>query len=95
MRHDNLDLILNRRAAPPSSGNLAERIIHLAVTRGQERAVSVWQELLGMFLLPNPSVAFATTILLGVTLGLQAGDGFDLLQMDWTSFLDTAEGDWL
>lgn len=92
------EMILARRAAPPASrADLAERIIHAAVSTLQDRprAVSLWNEFLSMFALPHPSVAVATVIILGIAIGSQAGDGLFVLQQDWSSFLYVNEGGWL
>ncbi len=96
-QHDELDTLLGRRAAPRARADLAERIIHAAVSKIQEnpRAMSLWNELLSVFAIPHPSVAVATGIILGVVVGAQAGDGLFILQQDWSSFLYVNEGGWL
>jgi len=97
MQHDELDNILNRRAVPKARTDLAERIIHAAVSQIQERPRlnTFWNELLGMFAVPHPSVAVAAGVVLGIVVGMQAGDGLFVLQQDWSSFLYVNEGGWL
>lgn len=98
MQHDELDTMLLRRAAPPSPRrNFAEDIIHAALThpRARAQALTFWGEFTSMFAIPHPSVAVAAGIILGLVMGVQAGDGMTLLQQDWTSFLDINEGGWL
>ena len=93
-----LNLLLSRRAAPPTAASdLAERIIHKAVTQVREnpRAQSLWSELAAMFAIPHPSVALAAGIVLGLMVGVQASDGLIVLQQDWSSFLYVNEGGWL
>ena len=96
-QQDELDTLLARRAAPPPRADLAERIIHAAVSRIQEspRAMGLWNELLSMFAIPHPSIAVATVVILGLVVGAQAGDGLFILQQDWSSFLYVNEGGWL
>lgn len=97
MHHDELDIILGRRAVPKPRTDLAERIIHAAVSQIQERPRrnSFWNELLAMFAIPHPSVAVAAGVIIGIVVGLQAGDGLSALQQDWSSFLYVNEGGWL
>lgn len=96
-QHDDLDILLKRRAAPQPQNDLAERIIHAAVSQMQRRAQTggFWSEILSMLLIPHPSVAVATGIILGLVIGAQAGDGLFILQQDWASFLYVNEGGWL
>jgi hypothetical protein len=99
MEHDNfnLDDMLSRRVAPKAAPDLAERIIHAAVSQIQTRMrpQSLWDDLIGMFALPHPSVVVAAGIVLGLMVGVQASDGLTALQQDWTSFLYINEGGWL
>lgn len=97
MQHDELDTILTRRAVPKARADLAERIIHAAVSQIQERPRlnTFWNELLAMFAVPHPSVAVAAGVLIGIVVGMQAGDGLFVLQQDWSSFLYVNEGGWL
>ncbi|GEM_PF-2372333 len=93
-----LNFLLSQRAAPPRArADLAERIIHAAVTqmRDKPRAQNFWDDFMAMFAIPHPSVAVATGIILGLVLGLQASDGLTILQQDWSSFLYVNEGGWL
>ena len=100
MQHDDneLNAMLGRRAVPPKArADLAERIIHAAVSQVQARPrpQGIWNEIMSMFVLPHPSVAVAAGIILGLLMGVQAGDGLAVLQQDWSSFLDINEGGWL
>jgi len=98
MEHDDINDFLKHRATPPRpSDGLAERIIHAAISHVQERPriQGFWNEVMAMFVLPHPSVVVATSIVLGVVMGIQAGDGLAVLQQDWSSFLDINEGGWL
>jgi hypothetical protein len=96
-QHDELNTLLARRAVPQPRADLAERIIHAAISKIQDspRAMSLWNELLSVFAIPHPSVVVATGIILGVVIGAQAGDGLFILQQDWSSFLYVNEGGWL
>lgn len=96
-QQDELDTLLACRVVPSARADLAERIIHAAITKIQEspRAMTLWNELLSVFAIPHPSVAVATGIILGVVVGAQAGDGLFILQQDWSSFLYVNEGGWL
>jgi hypothetical protein len=97
-RDDELNNLLNKRAVPPRArADLAERIIHAAISQTQERprAQNFWNELMQMFAIPHPSVAVAAGIILGLMMGIQAGDGLAVLQQDWSSFLYINEGGWL
>lgn len=97
MQHDELDRLLSQRSVPRPRADLAERIIHAAVSHIQERprAKGFWNELLDMLVLPHPSVAVAAGVILGLVVGAQAGDGLFILQQDWSSFLYVNEGGWL
>jgi len=98
MEHDEqLNALLSRRYMPRAPHDLAERIIHAAVSGVQVKAPprNIWAELGAMFALPHPSVVVVTSILLGLAVGLQAGDGLTTLTQDWSSFLDINEGGWL
>lgn len=97
MEQDDLTRMLHGRNVPRAPQGLAERIIHQAVSALQEpaRARNIWAEIGAMIALPHPSVALATTILFGLVVGFQAGDGLSLLGQDWSSFLDINEGGWL
>lgn len=97
MQHDELDILLARRAAAKPPADLAERIIHAAISQIQERprVLSFWNEMIGMFAIPHPSVALAAGVILGLLVGMQAGDGLYVLQEDWSSFLYVNEGGWL
>lgn len=96
MQHDDIETILMKRSpAPKARADLSERIIHAAL-QGKARAQqSLWQEVLSMFAFPYPTMAAAACLLLGLAIGIQAGDGLSLLQQDWTSFLEINEGDFL
>lgn len=96
MPHDNIDILLTRRSAPPQCGDLAERIIHAAMRMEPKKAgMTLWSELMQMFALPHPSVALAAGVILGILMGIQAGDGLTVLDQDWSAFLDINEGGWL
>ncbi len=99
MQHDNLNDWLNKRMTPKAPQGLSERIIYAALHSGQEKPHpawdNFWNEIMGMVVLPHPSVAVATGIILGVVIGMQAGDGLSMLQQDWSSFLEVNEGGWL
>ncbi len=98
MEHNEINLILQRRAGPPPCpSNLAERIIHRAQLSVRERPTvqSLWAEFMSMFALPHPAVLTAAGIVLGLLVGIETGDGLFSLQQDWTSFLDINEGGWL
>lgn len=97
MQHDDMDRILmNRAAAPKPRHGFAESIIHAALTQVREkRAIGFWNEMMAAFAIPHPSVALAAGVVLGLMVGIQAGDGISLLQQDWSSFLDINEGGWL
>lgn len=99
MEHDDIDLMLSKRAVPPKArADLSERIIHAAVAGIQEKPrkySTLWSDLMGMLVVPHPSVVVATAIILGLAVGIQAGDDLFSLQQDWSSFLDINEGGWL
>lgn len=100
MEHDDnntLEVMLARRTVPKARPDLAERIIHAAIAQipARLKPQSLWDEFLGMFALPHPSVMVAAGVLLGLAVGLQAADGLSSLQQDWTSFLYVNEGGWL
>ncbi len=100
MQHDDneLNALLGKRNPPPKArADLAERIIHAAVSQVQSRprVQGFWNEVMAMFAIPHPSVAVAAGIILGLMMGIQAGDGLAILQQDWSSFLDINEGGWL
>jgi hypothetical protein len=97
MEQDELDGILSRRYAPKAPKDLAERIIHAAISGIQELPTSrnIWAEIGAMFALPHPRVVVAMSILIGVVVGFQTGDGLAPLGQDWSSFLDIDEGGWL
>lgn len=97
MQHDELDRLLSQRTVPKARADLAERIIHAAVSSVQDRPriTGFWHEMLDMFVLPHPSVAVAAGVVLGLVVGAQAGDGLFILQQDWSSFLYVNEGGWL
>lgn len=96
MQHDDIDTILMKRGAVPKARpDLADRIIHAALQVKARSQQNLWQEMLSMFALPYPTVAAAACVVVGLVIGLQAGDGLSLLQQDWTSFLEINEGDWL
>jgi len=82
---------------PQMPHDLAERIIYAAIAGIQDLPTprNIWDELRAMFALPHPSVVVVTTILLGLAVGLQAGDGLSMLNQDWSSFLEINEGGWL
>ena len=98
MQHDELSEWLSQRQTPKAQPDLAERIIFAAISQPQEKprgAGTWWNDILSMFVLPHPSVALTTGILLGIALGVQASDGLTVLQQDWSSFLYINEGGWL
>ncbi len=97
MQHDELDNLLGRRAAPKPRADLAERIIHAAVSQIQDkpRVLGFWNEMMAMFAIPHPSVAVAAGVIIGLLVGVQAADGLFVLQQDWSSFLYVNEGGWL
>lgn len=98
MQYDDRDMenMLKRRAVPAASGDLSERIIHAALAHMPVRTrPGFWGELMAMFALPHPSVAIAAGVILGLVLGIQAGDGLFAIQDDWSSFLYINEGGWL
>lgn len=96
--NDELNNILMKRAAAPSAPvDLAERIIHAAVSQIQAkpRVTTFWDEIMAMIVIPHPSVAIAAGIIVGLMAGLQASDGLSMLQQDWSSFMVVNEGGWL
>ncbi len=97
MQQDDLDNMLMRRAAAPKApSGLAERIITQALLNmPRVTRKSFWEELGFMFALPHPRVAIAAGVILGIAMGVQAGDGLTMLQQDWSSFLYINEGGWL
>ena len=98
MEHDELNQLLARHKVPMARPDLAERIIHAAISQPQEkprRASTWWNDVLSMFVLPHPSVAVVTGVLFGLVVGMQASDGLTVLQQDWSSFLYINEGGWL
>lgn len=101
MERDELDTLLSKRAAPPrASSDLAERIIFAAVSAmphhtHEDHARGWWDDLMAMIAVPHPSVVVAAGIILGLLMGVQAGDGLAVLQQDWSSFLEINEGGWL
>jgi len=96
MEHDNdLNNLLKNRFAPQVPKDLAERIIFQAVSNLPQPARNFWNELSSMFTLPHPSYVMAVAIVIGLVVGLQAGDGLAMLGQDWSSFLDINEGGWL
>lgn len=96
MQQDNIDILLATRGAPPSCGDLAERIIHAAMRLEPKKAgMTLWHEFMQMFALPHPSVALAAGVILGIVMGIQAGEGLTVLDQDWSAFLDINEGGWL
>ncbi len=98
MQQDELDTMLSRRAgAAKARPDLAERIIHAALADlpNRQKIQTFWQEVFSMLVIPHPSVAVATGIVLGVVMGFQASDGLTILQQDWSSFLYVNEGGWL
>jgi high-affinity nickel permease len=96
-RQDDMNNLLNARYVPKAPDALAERIIHAAITSLPEliQPRNIWAELGAMFALPHPSVVVATCVLVGLAVGLQAGDGLTILSQDWSSFMDINEGGWL
>lgn len=96
MEQDELDGVLKRRYAPAAPKDLAERIIHAAVSGIQMTpSRNIWAEMAAMFALPHPRVVVAMVVLIGVVVGFQTGDGLAPLGQDWSSFLDIDEGGWL
>lgn len=97
-QQDEINRLLSMRAAPPRApSNLAERIIHAAISGIAEKQMprNIWAEIGSLFALPHPSVVVAMSILIGLVVGFQAGDGLAPLGQDWSSFLDINEGGWL
>jgi hypothetical protein len=97
MEHDDLNHILVKRAAPPRAPyDLAERIIHAAVSTipSRMREMSFLEDFRSLFLIPRPALAFACAIAIGIIAGFQTGEGFSSVP-DWSSFLDVNEGGWL
>jgi len=86
-----------RRAAPPRPrADLAERIIHAALSAAQVKpSARLWDDFMAMFMVPHPSVAVAAGVFIGLALGIEASDGLTILQQDWSSFLYVNEGGWL
>ena len=98
MLHDEngiMNMLENRKPAPSPRPDLADRIIHAALSHVPARRPGFWGELAAMFALPHPSVAIAAGVVLGLVLGIQAGDGLLVFQDDWSSFLYINEGGWL
>ena len=97
MEQDELDGLMRRRYAPKAPKDLAERIIHAAISGIQDIQAprNIWAEIGMMFALPHPRVVVAMSILIGVVIGFQTGDGLAPLGQDWFSFLDVNEGEWL
>lgn len=97
MQHDELDRLLGQRAVPKARADLAERIIHAAISQVKDRprAAGFWNEILAMLAIPHPSVAVAAGVIVGLVAGVQVGDGLFILQQDWSSFLYVNEGGWL
>lgn len=97
MEQGEMERIMRRRYRPAAPAGLAERIIFAAVSNIQERAMprNIWAEIGAMFVLPHPRVVMAMSVLVGVVVGFQAGDGLVPLGQDWSSFLYINEGGWL
>lgn len=96
MQPDDIDVFLQRRAVPPpAASDFAERIIRAAQARVRKSPQTMWEEFVSMFALPHPSVAFAACVLFGIAAGVQMGDGLNIFQQDWSSFLYVNEGGWL
>lgn len=96
MEHDDVNTLLSKRYSPAAPQGLAEKIIFKAVTSIQVLPKrSFWNEFGAMFALPHPAVVLACGVILGLVMGLQAGDGLTMLNQDWSSFLDVNEGGWL
>jgi hypothetical protein len=95
MEQDNMHPMMKNRYMPHVPHDLAERIIFQAVSTVPQRPRNFWAEFTAMFTLPHPSYVMAVAIVLGLAVGLQAGDGLNMLGQDWSSFLDINEGGWL
>ena len=97
MEQDDMEKIMRRRYQPAAPADLAERIIHAAVTRIQDRTLprNIWAEIGAMFALPHPRVVVAMSVLIGTVVGFQAADGLMPLGQDWSAFLYINEGGWL
>lgn len=96
MEHDDMNALLSRRYSPRAPQGLAEQIIFKAVSSVQVLPrKSFWNELAAMFAIPHPAMVLASAVILGLVMGLQAGDGLTMLSQDWSSFLDINEGGWL
>ena len=97
MEQDELEGLMTRRYMPKAPKDLAERIIHAAISGIQDLPAprNIWAEMGAMFALPHPRVVIAMSILIGVVVGFQTGDGLVPLGQDWSSFLDIDEGAWL
>lgn len=96
MEQGDINALLSKRYSPKAPQGLAEQIIFRAVSSMQVLPKrSFWNEFAAMFALPHPTVVLACGVLLGLAMGLQAGDGLTMLGQDWSSFLDINEGGWL
>jgi hypothetical protein len=95
MEHDDDMTTMMNRYKPQAPKDLAERIIFQAVSSIPQAPRNFWAEFSGMFTLPHPSYVMAAAIVLGLAVGLQAGDGLTMLGQDWSSFLEINEGGWL
>lgn len=96
MEQDNeLNGLLGNRFTPHAPQDLAERIIFRAVTNLRQPARNFWTEFATMFSIPHPSYVMAVAVVIGLVVGLQAGDGLAMLGQDWSSFLEINEGGWL
>jgi hypothetical protein len=70
---DKLDALLRFRRIEPSSSDLADRIILKAQGLPQNQRVSLWRwlrQLFAEFHLPRPAYVLASTLILGVIVGL-------------------------
>ena len=69
---DELEIILSRRAVPPASPDLAERIIAQALRRpraSNTRVITLWESFCDMFVLPRPAFALAVFLVTGLGFG--------------------------
>lgn len=97
---DELDTLLAARAVPLASSDLAERIIARAAmhpVRQKSWLAEVMNILTDFFAVPQPALALALTLLLGLTLGFNLNTAFagitsDDLLTSFTAADDNPEG---
>ncbi len=89
---EKLEYLLSQRYVPSAPGGLAERIIAAAGSRDVAGVPRPWwSELADFFILPQPAIAFAACLVVGLFFGLEAEDFYILTQEDWSSFLYISE----